>query len=242
LAEQAPAAPTLDERLRMLVEPGALPDPSGAPVVAPAPHPLPIDGGLLEAPGGRLAQLKQHISSLFHRAGTSDLATGVQMAATSGSGRIATAAAILGVCLSSAGVATVCVVTGAVTDPLGLLWDDHPRVVAKPHVTHRRPSRHTPSHTLARAAATPAPTPVATATPQPRTTAQRRKVAPAATPPPLSPADPSQGTTPTSHENAPISPAPASAAGGTESFSPEVPQTPAAPAPAPATGGEEFGP
>jgi len=48
-------------------------------------------------------------------------------------------------------------------------------------------------------------------------------------------------TKPTSHEHAPISPAPASAT-GQESFSPEVPQTQAAPALAPATGGEEFGP
>jgi Sigma-70, region 4 len=236
LAEHAPAAPTIDERLRMIVEPGGLPDPGVVPdptTVVPAPDPLPVDG-LLEMPVGRLGHLKQQVSSLFHRANTSDLATGVQMVATSGGGRVATVAAVLGVCLSSASVVTVCVVTGVVSDPLGLLRDDRPRVVAKPHVTHR-----TPSHTFARAAATPAPTPAATPALRPRTTPRHRQVA--AAKPTAAAANPSQGTTPTSHENAPISPAPASTT-GQESFSPEVPQTPAAPAPAPATGGEEFGP
>jgi hypothetical protein len=194
---------------------------------------------LLELPVGRLGHLKQQVSTLFHRANTSDLATGVQMAATSGGGRVATVAAVLGLCLSSAGVATVCVVTGVVTDPLGLLRDDRPRVVAKPRVTKPHATHRTPSHTFARAAATPAPTPAATPAPRPRPTARRWHVA-AATPTPAA-TDPSQGTTPTSHENAPISPAPASAT-GQESFAPEVAQTPITPAPAPATGGEEFGP
>jgi hypothetical protein len=206
-----------------------VPDPT---TVVPAPDPLPIDD-VVELPVGRLSHLKQQVSSLFHRASTSDLATGMQIAATSGGGRVATVAAVLGMCLSGAGVATVCVVTGVVSDPLGLLREAHPRVVATPDVTHRAPS-----HTPARAVATPAPTPAVTPAPR-RTTPRRRQVT--AAKPAAAAAHPSQGTTPTSHESAPISPAPASTTGH-ESFGPETPQTPASPAPAPATGGAEFGP
>jgi RNA polymerase sigma factor (sigma-70 family) len=180
---------------------------------------------------GPLADLKQRILELFHRAQASDVATGVQIAATGGGGRFATIAALVGICLTgAAGVSTVCVVTGVISDPFGLLVDKPPQF-AKPH----------PRAEAARPQPTPTPTaaplltarPTAIATPTPRRTATKRSRPPSR--------DRSQRTKPTSHENAPITPALASST-GQESFSPETPTAPSEPAPAPATGGDEFTP
>ena len=66
---------------------------------------------------GPLDALRHDITAFFHRAQASDLATGVHVASTGGGGRIATVAAVLGLCLSGAGVGTVCVVTGLVPQP-----------------------------------------------------------------------------------------------------------------------------
>jgi RNA polymerase sigma factor (sigma-70 family) len=74
---------------------------SGAPVETPEP--------------GRVADLKQRVFEFFHRAQASDVATGVQIAATGGGGRLASAASVLALCLSSAGAATVCIV-GTIAD------------------------------------------------------------------------------------------------------------------------------
>jgi hypothetical protein len=235
LAEQAPASPTIDEHLRSLIQHTSPFDPTTVPVpdAAVPSVPLPTDG-LLQAPIGRLGALRRDISSFFHRAQASDVATGIQIATTGGGGRLATVAAVLGLCLSSAGVATVCVVTGVVSDPLGLLHDAAPPRHAKPHASApARVSRPPSRPAFARATATPTPTPRRAIT-RHRPTHAKTKTASAAK-------DPSQGTKPTSHEHAPISPAPPSST-GQESFSPEIPQTQAAPAPPPATGGEEFGP
>jgi RNA polymerase sigma factor (sigma-70 family) len=240
LAEQT-GGPTVEERLRELAEPGAAlpaPDPAAA-------APLPDVGGILHVPlelppsPGRVTGAKHHIAELFHRAQASDVATGVQLAASGGGGRLATVAAVLGLCLSGAGVGTVCVVSGLVSDPLGLF--ERPGHAAPPART--------------RVAATPSPTPTPTPTPVPVRAARahptptpsptpakpraRRRAAKRTAPPPGR--DPSQGTAPTSHESAPISPAPASASGN-ETFTPEVPQATPKPAAAPATGGSEFTP
>ncbi len=231
LAEQAPASPTIDEHLRTLIQHTSPFDPSAVPPPDPAvpSFPLPTDG-VLQVPLGRLGALKRDVSSLFHRAQASDVATGIQIAATGGGGRLATVAAVLGLCLSSAGLATVCVVSGVVSDPFGLIHQEAPH--------HAKPRAHAPvraghpagTPVLARATATPTPAARRPVSRHPRTAAKAATAK-----------DPSQGTTPTSHEHAPISPAPTSPT-GQESFSPEIPQTQAAPAPPPATGGEEFGP
>jgi hypothetical protein len=181
-------------------------------------------------PIGRLGAVKRDLSSLFHRTQASDVATGIQIAATGGGGRLATVAAVLGLCLSSAGVATVCVITGVVSDPLDLFQSEAPHH-AKPRAHAAARASHPPNApVLVRATATPTPTPRRAVSHRARSTSKTSAAK-----------DPSQGTKPTSHEHAPISPAPTSST-GQESFSPESPQTPAAPAPPPATGGEEFGP
>jgi RNA polymerase sigma factor (sigma-70 family) len=181
---------------------------------------------------GRLAELKHRILDLFHRAQASDVATGVQIATSGGGGRVATIAAVIGLCLSGAGVGTVCVVTGIVSDPFGLMGPEPPRPKKprQPERVHKTPTPGAPAVVTARATATPTPTP----TPRPT----RRRPSKASKP---RASDPAQGTKPTSHENAPISPALASST-GQESFTPEVPQGPPEPAPAPATGGDEFTP
>ena len=184
---------------------------------------------------GWLTDLKHRILEFFHRAQASDVATGIQIATSGGGGRLATVAAVLGLCLSSAGVATVCVVSGVVSDPLDLLGPKPPQAPPpKPRLHARVKKTPTPVASSPRLVAV---VPTATATPSPkpprasndRTPARRRS------------RDRSQGTAPTSHESAPITPAVASST-GQESFTPEAPQAPTEPAPAPATGGDEFTP
>jgi hypothetical protein len=174
---------------------------------------------------GRLGGVRHNISEFFHRANATDLATGVQIAVSGGGGRVATVAAVLGLCLSGAGIGTVCVVSGLVTDPLGILRKETPP--ATPLRQGARARVRAPAVTTTIAVAR------ATSTPQPR--AHRHQRSPSAA------KDPSQGTTRTSHEHAPISPAPASST-GQEAFTPEVAQAPSKPAAAPATGGAEFTP
>jgi RNA polymerase sigma factor (sigma-70 family) len=227
------SSPSVEERLQELAGQTAVPP---APDVA-VPLPEIIDGGLqlplhLPAPpppetvdAGRLGGVRHNISEFFHRANATDLATGVQIAVSGGGGRVATVAAVLGLCLSGAGIGTVCVVSGLVTDPLGIMRKETPPAKPLRHVA-RAPVR-APAVTTTIAVAR------ATSTPQPR--AHRHQRSPSAA------KDPSQGTTRTSHEHAPISPAPASST-GQEAFTPEVAQAPSKPAAAPATGGAEFTP
>jgi RNA polymerase sigma factor (sigma-70 family) len=195
-------------------------------------HTLAESGTPVETPG-RLADLKQRLLELFHRTQASDVATGVQIAATGGGGRLATVAALVGICLTgAAGVSTVCLVTGVVSDPFSLLVDKPPQF-AKPRTHARATPTPTPEPTsppllIARPAATATPTPRAA-----KRTSTKRSRAPSR--------DRSQDTKPTSHENAPITPALASST-SQESFTPEVPTGPTEPAPAPATGGDEFTP
>jgi RNA polymerase sigma factor (sigma-70 family) len=176
---------------------------------------------------------KQRLLDFLHRTQASDVATGVQIAATGGGGRLATVAALVGICLSgAAGVSTVCVVTGVMPDPFALLVDKPPQV-AKP-----RPRAE------ARPKPTPDPTPPPLLTARPATTAAPAPRKPRRTSRTASRSrsrDPSQGTRQTSHENAPITPALASST-GQESFTPEAPTGLTQPAPAPATGGDEFTP
>ena len=176
---------------------------------------------------------KQRLLDFVHRAQASDVATGVQIAATGGGGRLATVAALVGICLTgAAGVSTVCVVTGVMPDPFALLVDKPPQV-SKPRARAETRPRPTP---------TPTPPPLLIARPTTTATPASRHTPQASTKRSRAPSrDPAQGTKQTSHENAPITPALASSS-GQESFAPEAPTGPTQPAPAPATGGDEFTP
>ncbi len=233
------SSPSVDERLRELST-------DAPPVPSPDAVPMPqlTDGTLqipLELPPlteragdvGRLDGLRHDITAFFHRAQASDLATGVHVASTSGGGRIATVAAVLGFCLSGAGVGTVCVITGLVPSPLNLIGNEPPgQATARAHPPSKpRPARPTATPTRIRAT----PPVMATATPAPRRTRAGTRQRDATS------RDPSQRTAPTSQENTPISPTPADSS-GQDTFTPEAPQAAPPPTRAPATGGSEFAP
>jgi RNA polymerase sigma factor (sigma-70 family) len=66
---------------------------------------------------GRLRSLRADLYSLVHRANASDVATGIHVATGSGGGRIATIAATIGLCVTSATVGTACVVSSVLSTP-----------------------------------------------------------------------------------------------------------------------------
>lgn len=220
------SAPSVEDRLRELGDAVPLRD-----VVDEVPEGvlhLPLELKATPPEPGRLTTAKHQIADFFHRTQASDLATGIQIATSSGGGRLATIATVLGLCLSGAGVGTVCVVSGLVTDPLGLIHQEHAPAPRR----HARSTQPKPAPTpiiTVSATATPTPTPVAA----PHRARVVKHTARAH--------DPAQGKTPTSHENAPISPAVASTAGH-DSFTAEAAQSTPEPAAAPATGGDEFMP
>jgi RNA polymerase sigma factor (sigma-70 family) len=214
----------------VLGPPGSPPDPDLSPVegvtdlydaIAPLQPPA---RDAAEAPG-RLLDVKAQLYQWLHRLQGSDVATSAQLAASAGGGgRIATVGAVVGLCLSGLGAGTVCVVSGVIDNPFAP--ERHERVVVRPapKSADRPAPRRRPNP----------PTVVATLTPDPsapKGTArrgERHRSSPA-------------NTTPTSHEQTPVSAAPADA---TQDFSPDTmaPAAPAAPAAAPATGGGEFAP
>ncbi len=177
---------------------------------------------------GLLQQARTSVSDLVHRFASTDLVTSAQLAAGSGGGRITALAAAVGICLSSAGAATVCVVAGVLPDPTGLTHRHHEQIATSQAEPHRStvPVRRL---SLSAATPTPRPTPTATPTPRHRRRTQHRK------------ASTTRRVTPTSHEQAPASPAPT---GATQDFALEqsAPQSKAKPAAAPPTGGGEFTP
>ncbi len=233
------ASPSVEERLREIsVDAPPVPSPDAVPVpqVTDGVLQIPLELPPLTEPAehvSRLDALRQDLTAFLHRAQASDVATGVHVATANGGGRIATIAAVLGFCLSGAGVGTVCVVSGLVPSPLDLIGNDPPgqstpraRASAKP-----RPVQPTATPTLIRA--TPPATATATPAPKPRRSARRQRSATGR--------DPSQGTTPTSQEKTPISEAPTDSP-GQDTFTPEAPQAAPPPTQAPATGGSEFAP
>ena len=195
---------------------------------------LPLD--LPERTRG-IGRAKEQAYAILHRTQSSDAAAGAYIATSTGGGRITTIATIIGFCVSGAGAGALCVATGVVQAP-GWILDGSdrapaPRAAAK--VKPREPKSRGPAELTASSRATEV---VATPTPVPTPRPVRRKPRPSR---PTATQDPSQGTTPTSHENAPISPAPQAA---TAEFGPESGGTTSpgstAPASAPATGGGEF--
>jgi hypothetical protein len=215
----------------------------------PAAHAIDLAGHLqlpLDLPertrGVGLARIKEHAYGLLPRTQPSDVAAGAYIASTTGGGRIATIATIIGFCVSGAGAGALCIATGVVKTPSWIL-DGSDRAPApkptakakpKPRVSKPRgPAELTASSRATEVVATPTPAP----TPKPRPAVSRRP----ASKRPAAAHDPAQGTKPTSHENAPISEPPT---GTTAEFGPEsggsTTSAPPPPTSAPATGGGEF--
>jgi RNA polymerase sigma factor (sigma-70 family) len=95
------------------------------------------------------------IHDLLHRISGSDLATSIQVASSSGGGRGAAVAALLGICLSGVGAGTYCVATALLPDP--------PVVKSE----HQAPKRATTAHRRAQPArATSASDPATGTTPR----------------------------------------------------------------------------
>lgn len=172
---------------------------------------------------GRLVELKTQVWGWLHRLQGADVATGAQIAAGTGGGRVATIGAVIGLCLSGLGAGAVCVVTGVI--PFAPERPQHaqarPEQDGRPE-PRRRPKPPLPAVTAGRPGS---PADDGEREPQPTATrsAKRRPSAPA------------------THERPPAAPAPA---GATEDFSFEqtAPAAPAAPAAAPSNGGGEFAP
>ncbi len=174
---------------------------------------------------GRLAQqrsgLRAYLEAALQRLQSSDLAVSLHVT-TAGGGRAASIAALLGVCVSGVGAGTYCVATALLPEPKPLIHHAHVPPPA-PAIQRAKLVRLEPA-----AAAV-----VATATPHP-TRVRKRSVA---RPTPVSP---SPKVTQVSHEQAPVSPAPAGARDF--SFEQSAAPAPTQPAAAPATGGGEFTP
>jgi RNA polymerase sigma factor (sigma-70 family) len=174
----------------------------------------------------RLLDLKAQAYAWWHRLQGSDVAASAQLAASAGGGgRIATIGAIVGLCLSSLGAGTVCVVSGLVENP----FEPSPE---RPVVVQREPKR---VETPRRQPKPRAPLPTATPSPVVERPPARRE--PQREPDRNAPSTAS----PRGHEQ----PAPAAVAAGAPqdfAFEQTAPSTSPRPAPVPATGGGEFAP
>jgi RNA polymerase sigma factor (sigma-70 family) len=169
---------------------------------------------------GRLStarvNLRDWVELALQRLQSSDVALSVHAATSGGGGRVASVAALIGVCVSGVGAGTYCVATALLPDPKpGIRAEAKP--AAKRKAKREAKLARLPSPASQAARATPTPTPVhraARQTPKPKSKPQ---------------------------EQAPISPAQAA----TQDFSFEQASAdpgPATPAAAPSTGGGEFDP
>ena len=91
---------------------------------------------LIEA-ADRIARLKHDVLALLHRANASDVAVGVHLTTSSGGGRLTTIATVLGLCLSSVGAGTVCVVSGIVPAPDAIFRQERDSSQTRPAVVAR---------------------------------------------------------------------------------------------------------
>ena len=104
------------------------------------------DAAVVEEHTSRLERFKQQAAAIVQRTNSSDLAAGIHAMTASGGGRIATVGAMLGLCLSGAGVGTVCLVTGVLK-------------LQKPPVSDVRTRANKPPHRLSGPQAHPHRTP-----------------------------------------------------------------------------------
>ena len=194
-----------------------------------------------EAPS-RWFELKAQIYGWLHRMSGTDVVAAAQIGAGTGGGRIATLGAVLGLCLSSLGAGTVCVVTGVLELPF---QSSRPPATAKaekrPAPETRPEKRQNPRREPKRPlpiAATPTPTPQPRAKHKPEKRAPRRDRD--------SRSDSSSATVSAAVAHESPEPVPVADSAPSE-FSFEQP-APASqpqsttPAEAPATGGGEFAP
>ncbi|HYI18335.1 MAG TPA: RNA polymerase sigma factor, partial [Solirubrobacteraceae bacterium] len=114
---------------------------------------------------GRWFEFKAQIYGWLHRMSGTDLVAAAQIGAGTGGGRIATLGAVIGLCLSSLGAGTVCVVTGVLELPFQ--WSKPPvttkaerKPTPEPRPEKRQNPRREPKRPLPVAPTpTPSPTP-----------------------------------------------------------------------------------
>jgi RNA polymerase sigma factor (sigma-70 family) len=118
----------------------------------------------------RLPSPRPAFQALLHRIAHSDLVTTAQLASSTGGGRTAAVAALIGVCLSGVGAGTYCVATALLPDP-PIVKSDRP---ATKHASrpHRRTTTHRPTSVPATKPRTMA---VATVTAPPSPTRRTQK-------------------------------------------------------------------
>jgi uncharacterized membrane protein YgcG len=111
---------------------------------------------------GRVAGVRVNarawIEAAIQRLQSNDVVLGVHVATNSGGGRIASLAALIGVCLSGVGAGTYCVATALLPDPKPPLRAEAPKRAKTP--TSKSHRIHLPPHTrrvVVAATATPAP-------------------------------------------------------------------------------------
>ena len=162
--------------------------------------------------------LRGWLEAALQRLQSNDVVLGVHAAASSGGGRVASIAALIGVCVSGVGAGTYCVATALLPDPKpAIRAEAKPSAERKTAAAAERAAKRLPSP--ASRAVTPTPTPAPTRAP--------RRVR-------------TKHVAASSHTQPPISPAQA----GTQDFSFEQSAAPGpvTPAAAPSTGGSEFEP
>jgi RNA polymerase sigma factor (sigma-70 family) len=134
----------------------AVTDPDHIPDVHEALRAMEPPDAATTVPPERFLDVKAQAYQWWHRLQGSDVAAGAQLAAgASGGGRVATIGAIVGLCLSSLGAGTVCVVTGVVDSPFRAKSE---RRVEVDHAPKHEPKRNVPP-TPAVAKAVPSSTP-----------------------------------------------------------------------------------
>lgn len=185
---------------------------------------------------GRLLDLKAQLYHWAHRFQGSDVASSAQIAATAGGGgRIATIGAIVGLCLSSVGAGTVCVVSGVLPNPLHRNAEQRSAPKPRPRPKVQRVVKSSPPIRAGRMMVAPSSAGEAKRVPKPRPKPPTPRTR--AKPPRTDP-------TPSAHEAPAPAPAPSNAApqGGSEFDPTYQPSAPPAPAPAPpgGAGGGEF--
>ena len=91
----------------------------------------------------RLPSPRPAFQALLHRIANSDFVTSAQVAASTGGGRTAAVAALIGVCLSGVGAGTYCVATALLPDP-PMVKAEQPATKngSRPHRPHDDPPPH----------------------------------------------------------------------------------------------------
>jgi len=102
--------------------------------------------------------LRAWLEGAIQRLQSSDLVVGVHAASTSGGGRLASVAALIGICVSGVGAGTYCVATALLPDPKPAVVHQEAKPTAKRKATEKKLVRlPAPASRAAVATATPAP-------------------------------------------------------------------------------------